>query len=104
MKEPSVTYEDEEDGKGSENQEGEKSRDGSVDQLLVGAELMVDLRLSLVWKASGASGGVGRRPLDLNVAEGILVRFIDLGSTDQEGHCVLARSVLELGISLVKAL
>lgn len=64
---------------------------------------MVDLGLSLVVKADRASDGVGGT-LDLNVAEGILVRLLDLGSTDQEGHCVLACSILELGVSLVEVL
>lgn len=98
------TYEEEKDGKGSKDEEGEESRDGSVDQLLIGAELVLDLGLGLVVKAGGARGRVGGGALDLNVAEGILVRLFDLGSTNQEGHCILACSIFELGISLVEAL
>lgn len=64
----------------------------------------MDLGLSLIEKTGGARGGVGGRALDLNVADGILVRLIDLGSTDQKGHCILACSILELSISLVEVL
>ena len=65
---------------------------------------MMDFLLSLVLDASGADSGVGRGSLDLNMSQRVLEGFLDLGSTDQEGHRVPARAVLKLWISLGKVL
>lgn len=99
-----TTYQQEEGCERNEDEEREHSRDGTVNQLLVGSELMVDLLLNLVRDARGANSRVDGGSLDFNVTQRVLERLVDLGSTDQEGHRVLACVVSELWISLGKVL
>jgi len=99
-----LTYQPEKGCERGDNKEREQSRDGTVNQLLVWSELMMDLLLSLIRDTRRANIRIDGGSLNFNVAQRVLERLVDLGSSDQEGHRVLARVVSELCVRLGKVL
>ena len=65
---------------------------------------MVDLGLDLVRDTLRADRRVGGRASDLNLAQSVLERLLDLRSTDQQSHVILAGAVFELLVALGKVL